>query len=275
MKNLEIHELPKNLRGVKGLMNRDKTAEPVEKGILRALHNVHIFKDGTSRFDATDIPMTHFYPKEVMVSVEKLRTLGYTKDYVGNELVEDTQLVEIEAPGRGDKQELRRAHAQHSEVRRRSACQVLQDGAVLQRGQHTGHGRPVRHNACAAHQRRGAVQGNRLHRREGGLAHPYTISARRRNCDGDEDTTMLLLDALVNFSRSYLPITIGGTMDAPLILTINVNPEEVDDEVHDMEVVSEYGMDFYNKTLEYVQPGEVSMEIVQKQAEERERSSRA
>ena len=33
-----------------------------------------------------------------------------------------------------------------------------------------------------------------------GYAHPYTITARRRDCDGDEDTTMLLLDALINFS---------------------------------------------------------------------------
>src|SRR5208283_5843911 len=82
-----------------------------------------------------------------------------------------------------------------------------------------------------------------------GFAHPYVISARRRNCDGDEDTTMLLLDALINFSRSYLPVTIGGTMDAPLILTIRVVPEEVDDEVHAMEVTNGYGLQFYDKTL--------------------------
>jgi DNA polymerase II large subunit len=95
-----------------------------------------------------------------------------------------------------------------------------------------------------------------------GFAHPYTIAARRRNCDGDEDTLMLLLDALINFSKHYLPTTIGGTMDAPLILTINVKPEEVDDEVHDMDVVSKYGLDFYNKTMEYAQPGEAAVELV-------------
>jgi DNA polymerase II large subunit len=95
-----------------------------------------------------------------------------------------------------------------------------------------------------------------------GLAHPYTISARRRNCDGDEDTTMLLLDALINFSRSYLATSIGGTMDAPLILTVHIAPEEVDDEVHAMEIVDSYSIDFYNKTMNYASPGEVKLELV-------------
>src|SRR5208283_1221404 len=73
-----------------------------------------------------------------------------------------------------------------------------------------------------------------------GFAHPFTIAARRRNCDGDEDTTMLLLDALINFSRDYLPTTIGGTMDEPLLLTARVMPKEIDDEVHAMEIVDSY-----------------------------------
>ncbi len=68
---------------------------------------------------------------------------------------------------------------------------------------------------------------------------------------------MLLLDALINFSRSYLPITIGGTMDAPLILTIKVDVAEIDDEVHEMEVIEKYGLEFYEKTFQYLPPGEV------------------
>ena len=96
-----------------------------------------------------------------------------------------------------------------------------------------------------------------------GFAHPYTISARRRNCDGDEDTTMLLLDALINFSREYLPQTVGGTMDTPLILTLNLKPEEVDDEVHAMETVENYGLDFYDKTLTNPSPSEVKPSSVE------------
>ena len=95
-----------------------------------------------------------------------------------------------------------------------------------------------------------------------GFAHPYMISARRRNCDGDEDTTILLLDALINFSREYLPTTIGGTMDAPLILTLHVLPEEVDDEVHAMETIASYPLEFYQKSYSYPSPGEINIETV-------------
>ena len=77
------------------MTNRDKCVEPIEKGILRADNGVYIFKDGTARFDATDVPITHFYPEEIGVSVEKLRELGYTKDYKGNELTDPRQLVEM------------------------------------------------------------------------------------------------------------------------------------------------------------------------------------
>ena len=95
-----------------------------------------------------------------------------------------------------------------------------------------------------------------------GLSHPYVVSARRRNCDGDEDTMMLLLDALVNFSRSYLPSSVGGSMDAPLTLTLNIDPSEVDDEVHDMEVVESYGLEFYQAAEKRVPPVEVKLELV-------------
>ena len=95
LKGLVDQPLSKNIKGVKGLFSRDKVCEPVEKGILRANNNVHIFKDGTSRFDATDMPMTHFYPRESQASVERLRALGYDKDYRGNELESGDQLLEM------------------------------------------------------------------------------------------------------------------------------------------------------------------------------------
>ncbi|MEM3839498.1 MAG: hypothetical protein QXF01_02905, partial [Candidatus Micrarchaeaceae archaeon] len=96
-----------------------------------------------------------------------------------------------------------------------------------------------------------------------GFAHPYTIAARRRNCDGDEDTTMLLMDALINFSRDYLPESVGGTMDTPLILTLNNRPEEIDDEAHAMEVVESYPIEFYYKAAEYASPSEAQLELVE------------
>ena len=41
---------------------------------------------------------------------------------------------------------------------------------------------------------------------------------------------MLLTEALLNFSRQYLPDRRGGrSMDAPLVLTTNLSTEEVDE----------------------------------------------
>ena len=51
-------------------------------------------------------------------------------------------------------------------------------------------------------------------------------------------------------------------MDAPLILTANVKPEEVDDEVWEMEIVDGFDLDFYDKTLLRLNPGETKVERV-------------
>jgi DNA polymerase II large subunit len=59
-------------KGVLGLSSRDKTPEPLEKGILRAKHGINIFKDGTVRYDLTDLPLTHFRSDEIGTSPEIL-----------------------------------------------------------------------------------------------------------------------------------------------------------------------------------------------------------
>lgn len=80
-------------------------------------------------------------------------------------------------------------------------------------------------------------------------AHPYFHSAKRRNCDSDEDSVMLLLDALINFSKSYLPSTRGGSMDAPLVLSSRIDPEEIDDESHNIDVLANFSESFFEKKL--------------------------
>jgi len=83
------------VKGVKGVISREKTVEPMEKGILRAMQNIFVFKDGTTRFDMIDLPLTHIRPDEVRVTVEKLRSLGYVKDYLGYDLQNGSQIVEL------------------------------------------------------------------------------------------------------------------------------------------------------------------------------------
>jgi len=83
------------LKGVKGLISRERPVEPIEKGILRALQNLYVFKDGTARYDMIDLPLTHFRPDEVGVPIERLRELGYTHDTYGRELVSADQVLEL------------------------------------------------------------------------------------------------------------------------------------------------------------------------------------
>jgi DNA polymerase II large subunit len=79
----------------------------------------------------------------------------------------------------------------------------------------------------------------------------------QKQCDGDEDCVMLLMDGLLNFSKEYLPDKRGGQMDAPLVMSSRIDPSEIDDEAHNMDIVRRYPEAFYEATLEMADPGEV------------------
>ncbi|WP_132059218.1 DNA polymerase II large subunit [Halorussus amylolyticus] len=76
-------------------------------------------------------------------------------------------------------------------------------------------------------------------------------------CDGDEDCVMLLMDGLLNFSKEFLPDQRGGQMDAPLVMSSRIDPSEIDDEAHNMDIVRQYPREFYEATREMADPGEV------------------
>ena len=93
---LDASQLPKLIKGPKGLTSKEKLPERLEKGILRARYNIFVFRDGTVRFDAIEIPITYFKPKDlVYVSIEKLKELGYTHDIYGNPLESEDQILEL------------------------------------------------------------------------------------------------------------------------------------------------------------------------------------
>ena len=83
------------LKGVKGLSSAAKLPEPLEKGVLRAKHDVSAFKDGTVRYDMTDLPVTAVRPAELDVTAADMRELGYESDVRGDPLEHDDQLVEL------------------------------------------------------------------------------------------------------------------------------------------------------------------------------------
>jgi DNA polymerase II large subunit len=91
-----------------------------------------------------------------------------------------------------------------------------------------------------------------------GYAHPLFHAAKRRNCDGDEDSIMLLLDGLLNFSKEILPAGRGGRMDAPLVLTTRLNPKEIDKEALNVDCSWGYPRSFYEATLSQPHPNEAS-----------------
>ncbi|MDY6789473.1 MAG: DNA polymerase II large subunit, partial [Candidatus Nanohaloarchaea archaeon] len=100
-------------------------------------------------------------------------------------------------------------------------------------------------------------------------SHPYWHAAKRRNADGDEDSLILLMDALLNFSRQFLPNKRGSrTMDAPLILSTVLKPDEVDDESWNVDVQDRYSPEFYRATQQFLSPGEVEVDVAEDAIEE-------
>ena len=410
------------LKGVKGVISRERTVEAMEKGILRALQDIYVFKDGTTRFDMIDLPLTHIRPDEVEVSVERIRSLGYIKDINGYDLQNGAQVVEL--------------HPQDLLISDSCAeymlkvAQFIDD--LLQKVYHL----PAFYNVKTRDDLLGhLVIGLAPHTSAGvlarvvgftranvGYAHPFFHAAKRRNCfygdteievydgkhwavrpirtfvlenfdisrpgldrlgtyysdpvqpyytrsvdtggvmhirkitsvsihrapdtllrfvtsrgkelvvtpdhamliwdtgylrkiraleikagdavpvlegmnviadrisvvetvpapddrvwcltvaddhtlaangiftgqcDGDEDCIMLLLDGLLNFSRSFLPQTRGGSMDAPLVLTSRIDPAEIDKESLNVDVGKSYPIELYLSALAYAKAKDV------------------
>ncbi len=238
------------VKGVKGLTSPGKVPEPIEKGILRATHQISVYQDGTARFDLTDLPLTHFRPAEVGADLATLARLGYRVDWTGAPLHDPEQLVEL-APqdlvvsrSCGDylarlaqfvDDELVRLYNLEPFYRAERADDLVGQIVV----------------ALAPHTS-GGVAGRLLGftEAEACFAHPVFHAAKRRNCDGDEDSVTLLLDALLNFSRAYLPESRGALMDKPLVLTTRLEATEVDKEAHNIDVAARYPLALYRAAEE-------------------------
>ncbi|MFH1510868.1 MAG: DNA polymerase II large subunit [Candidatus Woesearchaeota archaeon] len=266
---LEMKFFPDLIKGVRGTSNQDHTPEHMTKGILRAKHNVYVNKDGTIRYDMTQLAITHFKPMEINTSVEKLRELGYTKDCYGKPLEKSDQVLEIfpqdvilpsgeTLTEEGADEILFNATKFIDELLKRlygmDAFYKLQKPSELV-------GQMV---VCLAPHTSAGILGRIIgfSRTQGFFAHPLLHASTRRDCDGDEACVMLLLDTLLNFSRKYLPAHRGSTQDAPLVLTSKVVPEEVDDMVFDLDIEWKYPLEFYQGCMEYKKPYEVRIERI-------------
>jgi len=410
------------VKGVKGVISREKTVEALEKGILRARQEVYVFKDGTTRFDMIDLPLTHIRPREVGVSVERLRSLGYERDIEGNPLTDPSQILELrpqdilvsdscaeyliriakfidellesvyELPAfynvktRDDlighlviglaphtsagvlarmvgftSANVGYAHPFFHAAKRRNCFHgdtvievydgkvwksvpirqfVLENFDVSRPGIDrlgTYYSDPVQPYYTRAVDTGGTIRLRKItsvsiHRSPKTLIHFLTKGGRKLavtpdhamlvwdvaylrkiramelkvgdavpvllgtaviadrivaadtvpapddrvycltvdadhtlqangiftgQCDGDEDCIMLLLDGLLNFSRSFLPENRGGSMDAPLVLTSRIDPAEIDKESLNVDVCRSYPLEVYLGGLAYRKPKEI------------------
>ena len=254
--HLQITE-PPLVKGVRGLISRQKTPEPIEKGILRAKHEVYVYQDGTSRFDLTDIPLTHFRPEEIGLSVERAVELGYTLDIEGAALTEPRQIVEIKPQdvilsNEGGDYLLKLSRYVDDELTlfyglkpfyEAETPEDLIGQQLITLAPHTSGGVLARLIGYTPV--------------EGCFAHPAFHASKRRNCDGDEDSVTLLLDGLLNFSFAYLPINRGGLMDKPLVLTTRLDLREVDKEAQNVDIMSSYPLEFYEAAERRLRPKDI------------------
>jgi len=410
------------VKGVKGVISREKTVEAMEKGILRAVQDIYVFKDGTTRFDMIDLPLTHIRPDEVKVPVEKLRSLGYLTDINGYDLQNGSQVIEL--------------HPQDILLSDSCADYMIKIAQFVDDELVKFYGLPAFYNVKTRDDLVGQlVIGLAPHTSAGvlarvigftranvGYAHPFFHAAKRRNCffgdtvievtdgkkwikvpirkfvmenfdisqpgidrlgtyysdpirpyytrtvdtsgtmhlrkitsvsihrspanlirftttrsrqltvtpdhamivwdvgylrkiraveievgdpvpvfegnaviteriakvetiatledrvycltvaedhtlvangiftgqcDGDEDCVMLLMDGLLNFSKSFLPQNRGGTMDAPLVLTSRIDPSEIDKEALNVDVGKGYPLELYEAGLKYAKAKDV------------------
>lgn len=211
----------KKIKGVSFLSSKNRIPEHIIKGILRAKHNVFVYKDGTSRFDQTNAHITHFTPNEAHISVEDLLRLGYTHDVFGNDLIQEDQLIEINP---------------YDVIVSKTACEFLVNLSKF-----------IDEELTFLYEIAPYYRINSLSDIIGSLiigispfsmvavigriigytdnnvtyAHPIWHILKTRNCNGDIDSITLFLDVLLNFSTEFIPTSRGGTMDVPAIINLS------------------------------------------------------
>ncbi|MEK6919168.1 MAG: DNA polymerase II large subunit [Nanoarchaeota archaeon] len=266
---IPVRDLPPLIKGVRGTSNKEHVIENLSKGILRAKHGLCVNKDGTIRYDAIEIPITHFKPKEIGTTKEKLLELGYNQDVNGQELTNDEQVLELKPhdiilPSCPEAKDEKSADVFFSVTK--FLDETLEKMYKLPKFYNlTKKEELVGHLVtCMSPHNCAGVVGRIIgfSKTQGLLASPYIHAAMRRDCDGDEAAVMMLLDVLLNFSRGFLPAHRGGTQDAPLVLNSRLRAGEVDDQILDLELVNEHPLTLYELSEKGSHSSEIKIRTV-------------
>jgi len=256
------------LKGIRGTSSKDHSCEYLGKGMLRAKYGLNVNKDGTIRYDLTEMAITHFKPSEIGTSIAKLKELGYERDIYKKELVNEDQILEIFPhdvilPSCSDSLDEKAddVFANISKfvddefekiykMPRFFNIQKKEDllGSLL---------------VCIAPHICTATVGRLIgySKSQTLLASPFMHAAMRRDCDGDEAAALFLMDMLLNFSRKFLPAHRGGTQDAPLVLNIRIRAGDVDDQILDFEL-SAYPLELYESAEQGKHSSEIKIDNV-------------
>lgn len=262
-------DVPSLVKGVRGTSSANHAIENLSKGILRAKYDLQVNKDGTIRFDATELPILYFKPKEIYVSIEKLYEIGYKEDIFGKKLENEDQILELmphdiilpssfeSLDERADNVFFKVSKFVDEELEKIYGIEKLynlekKEDLIGKLG------------VCMApHNCAGVIcRFVGFSNTQGLFASPYMHAAVRRDCDGDEAAIMLLGDVLLNFSREFLPSHRGGTQDAPLVLNAKIDAGEVDDQILDFEFLTEYPLELYRAAEKGFHSSEVKVNTV-------------
>lgn len=206
------------LRGVTKLGNSSRIPERLEKGILRQRHSLTCYKDGTTRYDVTNAPLTHFKPAQFHMDISTLNALGYTLDVFEKPLESDGQILELKP------QDV--ILPQDSGDHFKRLATFLDD--LLSRFFKT----EILYNIQKQTDLTGAlvvgispktslgVVGRIIGFTEARVcyAHPLWHAAKHRDCGGDIDSLTLLLDVFLNYSPTLCPGQVTGQLDTPAMI---------------------------------------------------------
>ncbi|MBM3897638.1 MAG: DNA polymerase II large subunit [Thaumarchaeota archaeon] len=234
------------LKGVTNLINSTRLPEPLEKGILRLKHGLFVYKDGTTRFDVTNAPLTHCTPEMINVDIETLHRLGYECDIYENPLSNEKQTFELLTQDVVIPEEAADFLFKTANFIDDLLVHIYDQKAFYKlktKNDIIGHlilGLAPQTSAGVIGRIIGITKSYVI------FAHPFWHLSKRRDCSGDSDSIILLLDALLNFSKDYLQPQIGALIDTPLLIQCVVIPTEKQKQIHIFDTLAKYSGEIYN-----------------------------
>ena len=243
----KVHYRPNTpLKGISHLTNSTRLPEPLEKGILRLKHGFFVYKDGTSRLDVTNAPLTHCTPEMIGINTETLHKLGYENDIHGKPLINEKQVFTLSTQDIVIPEEAMDFLFK--------TANFIDDLLVYVYDQKPFYKLKTKNDVIGhlvirlAPQTSAGIVGRVIGFTKSHVcfAHPFWHLAKRRNCSGDSDSLILLLDALLNFSKEYLPSQIGALIDTPLLIQCIVIPTERQKRMYIADTLIKHSRDFNN-----------------------------